>query len=73
MDSAIYIGRSFGLSFGSIANRCWRKSIMTHVFYGTKLLGPCQPSDPDKGHEAAGDLINDSLGIAALVLVVHSA
>ena len=36
-------------------------------------LGLCQASDPDKGHEAAGALINASLGIAVLVSVVHSA
>ncbi len=41
-------------------------------------LGLCQVSDPDKGHEAAGALINASrvnasLGIAVLVSVVHSA
>jgi hypothetical protein len=36
-------------------------------------LGLCQISDPDKGHEAAGALINASLGIAVLVSVVHSA
>ena len=36
-------------------------------------LGLCQTSDPDRGHEAAGALINASLGIAVLVSVVHSA
>ena len=36
-------------------------------------LGLCQASDLDKGHEAAGALINASLGIAVLVSVVHSA
>jgi hypothetical protein len=35
-------------------------------------LGLCQGSDLDKGHEAAGALINTSLGIAVLVSVVHS-
>jgi hypothetical protein len=36
-------------------------------------LGFCQGFDPDKGHEAAGALINASLGVAVLVSVVHSA
>jgi hypothetical protein len=36
-------------------------------------LGLCQAPDPDRGHEAAGALINASLGIAVLVSVVHSA
>jgi len=35
-------------------------------------LGLCQGSDLDEGHEAAGALINTSLGIAVLVSVVHS-
>jgi hypothetical protein len=33
----------------------------------------CQVPNPDRGHEAAGALINASLGIAVLVSVVHSA
>jgi len=36
-------------------------------------LGLCQASGLDKGHEAAGALINANLGIAVLVSVVHSA
>ena len=36
-------------------------------------LGLCQASDLDKGHEAAGALINANLGMAVLVSVVHSA
>ncbi len=36
-------------------------------------LGLCQASDLDKGHEAAGALINANLGIAVLVSIVHSA
>jgi hypothetical protein len=36
-------------------------------------LGLCQAPNPDRGHEAAGALINASLGIAVLVSVVHSA
>ena len=36
-------------------------------------LGLCQASDLDKGHEAAGALINANLSIAVLVSVVHSA
>jgi hypothetical protein len=36
-------------------------------------LGLCQASDLDKGHEAAGALINANLGIAVLVSAVHSA
>jgi hypothetical protein len=36
-------------------------------------LGLCQTSDPYQGHEAAGALINASLGIAVQVSVVHSA
>jgi hypothetical protein len=36
-------------------------------------LGLCQGFDPDKGHEAAGALINASLGVAVLVSVVNSA
>jgi hypothetical protein len=35
-------------------------------------LGLCQSSDIDKGHEAAGTLINASLGMAVLVSAVHS-
>jgi hypothetical protein len=35
-------------------------------------LGLCQSSDLDKGHEAAGTLINASLGMAVLVSAVHS-
>ena len=36
-------------------------------------LGLCQASEPDKGHEAAGTLINANLGMAVLVSVAHSA
>jgi hypothetical protein len=35
-------------------------------------LGLCQASDVDRGHEAAGALINANLGMAVLVSVVHS-
>ena len=35
-------------------------------------LGLCRAADLDRGHEAAGALINDSLGMAVLVSVVHS-
>jgi hypothetical protein len=35
-------------------------------------LGLCQASDIDNGHEAAGILINASLGMALLVAVVHA-
>jgi hypothetical protein len=35
-------------------------------------LGLCQSADLDKGHEAAGALINANLGMAVLVSVVHS-
>ena len=35
-------------------------------------LGLCQASDIDNGHEAAGILINTSLGMALLVAVVHA-
>jgi hypothetical protein len=36
-------------------------------------LGLCRAADLDKGHEAAGTLINANLGMAVLVSVVHSA
>src|ERR1700722_13469193 len=36
-------------------------------------LGLCRTTDPYQGHEAAGALINASLGIAVQVSVVHSA
>jgi hypothetical protein len=36
-------------------------------------LGLCQSSGLDKGHEAAGTLINANLGMAVLVAFVHSA
>jgi hypothetical protein len=36
-------------------------------------LGLCRTADLDRGHEAAGALINADLGMAALVSVVHSA
>jgi hypothetical protein len=36
-------------------------------------LGLCQASDLDKGHQAAGALINFNLGMAVLTSVVHSA
>jgi hypothetical protein len=35
-------------------------------------LGLCQAGDVDKGHEAAGALINANLGMAVLVSVVHT-
>ena len=35
-------------------------------------LGLCRTSDFDKGHEAAGTLINANLGMAVLVSVVHA-
>jgi hypothetical protein len=35
-------------------------------------LGLCRAADVDKGHEAAGALINANLGMAFLVSVVHS-
>ena len=36
-------------------------------------LGLCRAADLDRGHEAAGALINANLGMAVLVSVVHSA
>ena len=35
-------------------------------------LGLCRASDLDKGHAAAGALINANLGIAVIVAVVHT-
>jgi len=35
-------------------------------------LGLCQAGDLDKGHAAAGALINANLGMAVVVSVVHS-
>jgi hypothetical protein len=35
-------------------------------------LGLCRPADFNKGHEAAGALINSSLKMAVLVSVIHS-
>ncbi len=35
-------------------------------------LGLCRPSDMDRGHEAAGALINANLGMALVVSVVHA-
>src|ERR1700739_2370576 len=35
-------------------------------------LGLCRPANRDRGHEAAGALINADLGMAVLVSVVHS-
>jgi hypothetical protein len=35
-------------------------------------LGLCRAADLDRGHEAAGALINTNLGMAVLVSVVHS-
>jgi hypothetical protein len=35
-------------------------------------LGLCRAADLDRGHEAAGALINANLGMAVLVSVVHS-
>jgi hypothetical protein len=37
------------------------------------FLGLCRAADLDKGHEAAGALINANLAMAVLVSVVHSA
>jgi hypothetical protein len=36
-------------------------------------LGLCRAADPDRGHEAAGALINADFGMAILISVVHSA
>jgi hypothetical protein len=36
------------------------------------FLGLCRAADLDRGHEAAGVLINANLGMAVLVSVVHS-
>src|SRR5207244_11261031 len=36
-------------------------------------LGLCREADLDRGHEAAGTLINATLGMAVLVAIVHSA
>jgi hypothetical protein len=36
-------------------------------------LGLCREADLDRGHEAAGTLINANLGMAVLVSVVHAA
>ena len=35
-------------------------------------LGLCRASELDKGHEAAGTLMNENLGMAVLVSVVHA-
>src|SRR5204862_5340959 len=35
-------------------------------------LGLCREADLDKGHAAAGTLINANLGMAALVAIVHT-
>ena len=35
-------------------------------------LGLCRAADLDRGHQAAGALINANLGMAVLVSVVHS-
>ena len=35
-------------------------------------LGLCRAAELDRGHEAAGDLINANLRMAVLVSVVHS-
>ena len=35
-------------------------------------LGLCRQADLDRGHEAAGTLINTSLGMAVLVAIVHA-
>lgn len=35
-------------------------------------LGLCQAADLDKGHEAAGTLINTNLGMAVLVSLIHT-
>ncbi len=36
-------------------------------------LGLCRDANPDKGHEAAGSIINANLGLAVLVAIVHAA
>jgi hypothetical protein len=36
-------------------------------------LGLCREADSDKGHDAAGTLINANLGMAVLVSIVHAA
>jgi hypothetical protein len=36
-------------------------------------LGLCRAADLDKGHEAAGSLLNGNMGMAVLVSAVHSA
>lgn len=36
-------------------------------------LGLCRQADLDRGHEAAGTLINANLGMAVLVAIVHAA
>jgi hypothetical protein len=36
-------------------------------------LGLCREADLDRGHEAAGTLINANLGMAVLVAIVHAA
>src|SRR5208283_2936884 len=35
-------------------------------------LGLCRGTEPDRGHEAAGELVGTDLGMAVLVSVVHS-
>ena len=48
------------------------------IAYGAGLmlvpihLGLCRQADLDKGHEAAGTLVNANLGMAVLVSVVHT-
>jgi hypothetical protein len=54
-------------------------SFLVAVAHGAGLmlvpiyLGLCRPSDLDRGHEAAGALINANLGMALVVSVVHAA
>jgi len=57
----------------------WLWSFVVALAHGAALmlvpiyLGLCREADLDKGHEAAGALINANLGMAVLVSVVHAA
>jgi hypothetical protein len=57
----------------------WLWSFVVAMAHGAGLmlvplyLGLCRATDLDKGHEAAGALINADLRVAVLVAVVHSA
>jgi hypothetical protein len=57
----------------------WLWSFVVAMAHGAGLmlvplyLGLCRATDLDKGHEAAGALINADLRVAVLVSVVHSA